>query len=105
MLCNRSRFKGFPLTAGFKGCILITLSHFVRVLYVKIDRFHIPTNLEHSTYLSKTHAKLSIQFCRYMSNNEMSSSSNYSEIRDLATPVPSSGATGQADPHRNTQTF
>jgi len=47
---NRSRFKGFPLTAGFKGCIIITLSHFVSVLYVKTDRFHIPTNLEHGTW-------------------------------------------------------
>ena len=24
-------FKGFPLTAGFKGCILITIRHFVNV--------------------------------------------------------------------------
>jgi hypothetical protein len=35
---------------GFKGCILITLSHFVSFLYVKTNRFHIPTNLEHGTW-------------------------------------------------------
>ncbi len=29
----------------FKGCILITIRHFVNVLYGKNDRFHIPTNL------------------------------------------------------------
>jgi len=34
----------------FKGCILITMRHFVNVLYGKTDRFHIPTNLEHGIW-------------------------------------------------------
>ena len=29
----------------FKGCVFITIRHFVNVLYGKTDRFHIPTNL------------------------------------------------------------
>ena len=42
--CERSKVQ------GFKGCILITIRHFVNVLYGKIDRFHIPANLEHGTW-------------------------------------------------------
>jgi len=34
----------------FKGCILITICHFVNVLYGKTDRFHIPTNLENGIW-------------------------------------------------------
>ena len=34
-----------PGVQKFKGCILITIRHFVNVLYGKTDRFHIPTNL------------------------------------------------------------
>jgi len=37
-------FKGFPLTAGFKGCILITVRYFVSALYGKTARFYFPTN-------------------------------------------------------------
>jgi len=36
-------FKGFPLTAGFKGCILITVRYFVSALYGKTARFYFPT--------------------------------------------------------------
>ena len=31
----------------FNGCILITIRHFINVLYGKTERFHIPMNLEH----------------------------------------------------------
>ncbi len=37
--CNRSWVQ------RFKGCIFITIRHFVNILYGKTDRFHIPTNL------------------------------------------------------------
>jgi len=40
----------FVTVHGFKGCILITIRHFVNVLYGKTDRFHIPTNLEHGIW-------------------------------------------------------
>jgi len=41
---------GFNGSEGFKGCILITIRHFVNVLYRKTDRFHIPTNLEYGIW-------------------------------------------------------
>jgi hypothetical protein len=43
-------FKGFPLAAGLKGCALITICHFVSVLYRETDRFYVPTNLEHGIW-------------------------------------------------------
>ncbi len=45
MVVSVHGFKGFPLTAGFKSCILITIRHFVNVWYGKTDCFHIHTNL------------------------------------------------------------
>jgi hypothetical protein len=39
-----------PGVQRFKGCILITIRHFVNVLYGKTDRFHIPTNMEHGIW-------------------------------------------------------
>jgi hypothetical protein len=42
-------FKGSEVQR-FKGCILITIRHFVNVLHGKTDRFHIPTNLEHGIW-------------------------------------------------------
>ncbi len=44
----------YPFTGSkvqrFKGCILITIRHFVNVLYGKTDLFHIPTDLEHGIW-------------------------------------------------------
>ena len=46
--------RGEPFTGSkvqrFKGCILITIRHFVNVLYGKAYLFHIPTNLEHGIW-------------------------------------------------------
>ncbi|MFH1931642.1 MAG: hypothetical protein ABIN18_08660, partial [Pseudomonadota bacterium] len=38
-------FRNRSWVQRFKGCILITIRHFVNVLYGKTDRLHIPTNL------------------------------------------------------------
>ena len=40
----------FVTVHRFKGCILITMRHFVDVLYGKTDPLHIRTNLEHGIW-------------------------------------------------------